>query len=204
MLRLSQQRALVSCLTLLRCAFLPLFQRQVEAKTCLTQALLDDHFRLVSAAVTICYPGGLPPHDPVAQLLALNTDFDGGIFGADFIAPDAAALWGPGTKLLTSKGPLLSDTVGRNDKTRVLLRLQRLSEGAPGREPSVSAEEQAAMAAFYRKKQEEAQRLAAAADEVETYDAPWATPGSLKAQLVGVSSVRLGGRGASGFNQGVM
>ncbi len=78
---------------------------------------------------------------------------------ADVIEPSVARLWGPGGKQL-AVGKLLSDYVGRNDKTKALLRLQRESEGAPGREPTVSAAEQAAMLAFYRKKQDEAARLA--------------------------------------------
>ena len=116
--------------------------------------------------------------------------------------PAGASLWGPGGKQL-QVGRKLSDAVGRNDKTRVLLRLQAGGEGAPGREAPVSAAEQAAMLAFYRKKQAEAQALAAA-DAADADSAAWADPRALKASFAGIGALRLGGRGGTGFNQGVM
>ena len=117
------------------------------------------------------------------------------------VALEGAALWGPGATQLAA-GKLLSDSCGRNERTRVLLRLQAAGEGAPGREASTSAEEQAAMLAFYRKKQAEAAALAAADDDCSS--AAWADPRALKASITGVANVRLGGRGSSGFNQGRM
>ncbi len=168
----------------------------------LTAALLTEHLTLIRAAVTICYPGGLPAWDPVAAELAGESP-SGGEAGAKDIVPLAGAtLWGPGGKQVPP-GRKLSDAVGRNDKTRVLLRLQAAGEGAPGREAVVSPAEQAAMLAFYRKKQTEAAALAAA-EGADSDSAAWADPRSLKASFSGVSSLRLGGRGASGFNQGVM
>ena len=118
------------------------------------------------------------------------------------VPPAGASLWGPGGKQL-QVGRKLSNSVGRNDKTRVLLRLQAAGEGAPGREAPVSAEEQAAMLAFYRKKQAEAQALAAA-EPADADSAAWADPRSLKASFAGIGALRLGGRGGTGFNQGVM
>jgi hypothetical protein len=180
-------------------------QRQVEAKVPLTAALVAEHVRYVGGAVTICYPGGLPAHDPVAALLAEDERLEGTQAGKEVVPLAGATLWGPGGKQLPP-GRRLADAVGRNEKTRALLRLQAAGEGAPGREaPGVSAAEQAAMLAFYRKKQEEAQRLAAA-DDADSDSSAWADTRSLKATFSGVSAagVRLGGRGASGFNQGVM
>jgi hypothetical protein len=177
-------------------------QRQVEAKVPLTAALVAEHLRLIGGAVTICYPGGLPPHDPVAEALADDEHLGGTQAGAAVVPLPGATLWGPGGKQVPP-GRKLSDAVGRNEKTRALLRLQASGEGAPGREAPVSAAEQAAMLAFYRKKQEEAARLAAA-EEADSDSAAWANPTSLKTSFSGVGAVRLGGRGASGFNQGVM
>jgi len=42
----------------------------------------------------------------------------------------------------------LSDYVGKNDKTKVVAKLQKKGSGAPQREPIVSEEEQKAMVAF--------------------------------------------------------
>jgi hypothetical protein len=179
-------------------------QKQVEAKVPLTAALVAEHTRYVAAAVTICYPGGLPAWDSLgAALTGDEAALASAGPAADASLPLAgASLWGPGGKQLPP-GRLLSDAVGRNEKTRALLRLQAAGEGPPGREAPVSAAEQAAMLAFYRKKQEEAARLAAA-EEADSDSAAWADTRSLKAHFSGVGGVRLGGRGASGFNQGVM
>ena len=176
-------------------------KRQVEAKVPLTAALVAEHMELVRAAVTICWPEGLPAWDPVSRELAGDAPDAASVQGKEVVALEGATLWGPGAKQLAA-GKLLSDTCGRNEKTRVLLRLQAAGEGAPGREASTSAEEQAAMLAFYRKKQAEAAALAAADDDCSS--AAWADPRALKASITGVASVRLGGRGSSGFNQGRM
>ena len=45
--------------------------------------------------------------------------------------------------------------VGKNDKTKVIAKLQKKGAGAPAREPVVSEEEQKSMIAFYHKKQQE-------------------------------------------------
>lgn len=47
--------------------------------------------------------------------------------------PAAAELWFAGQPLVP--GAPLSARLGRNDKTRVVLRLQRSGQGAPTREP---------------------------------------------------------------------
>jgi len=181
-------------------ALAAIHKRQVDAKVPLTAALVAEHTGLVRAAVTICWPQGLPAWDPVAAELAGQASEGGSTQAKEVVDPAGATLWGPGAKQLAT-GKLLSDSCGRNEKTRLLLRLQAAGEGAPGREVTTSPEEQAAMLAFYRKKQAEAAALAAADDD-DCSSAAWANPRALKASIAGVADVRLGGRGSSGFNQG--
>ena len=66
---------------------------------------------------------------------------------------DTAQLWWAGKQLDRSK--LLRDYVGRNEKTKIVTKLQKKGQGAPGREPVFSAEEQRTMMALAHKKQEE-------------------------------------------------
>ena len=66
---------------------------------------------------------------------------------------DSAQLWWAGKELDRAK--LLRDFVGRNEKTKIVAKLQKKGQGAPAREPVVSAQEQKAMMAFAHKKQEE-------------------------------------------------
>ena len=66
---------------------------------------------------------------------------------------DSAQLWWAGKALARDKK--LSDYLGRNEKTTIVAKLQRKGQGAPGREPVFSEEEQKKMMAYAYKKQEE-------------------------------------------------
>ena len=66
---------------------------------------------------------------------------------------ETAQLWWAGKQLDRSK--LLRDYVGRNEKTKIVAKLQKKGQGAPAREPVFSAEEQRTMMALAHKKQEE-------------------------------------------------
>ena len=66
---------------------------------------------------------------------------------------DTAQLWWAGKQL--ERGKLLKDYVGRNEKTKIVAKLQKKGQGAPGREPVVSEQEQRNMMAWAHKRQEE-------------------------------------------------
>ena len=124
---------------------------------------------------------------------------------AEVLDPASAVLWGPGGKQFEA-GKKLSDYCGRNEKSRVVLKLQRKGAGAPAREPAVSAEEQKEMMSYYHRKQEEHKRFAQSGEEEFAHSA-WADPKSLKAAFSGVGELKGVGaisRGTTGFNQGVM
>ena len=73
--------------------------------------------------------------------------------GQQVLEEDTSQLWWAGKQLDRSK--LLRDYVGRNEKTKIVAKLQKGGQGAPCREPVFSAEEQKAMMALAHKKQEE-------------------------------------------------
>lgn len=81
----------------------------------------------------------------------------------------------------------VADRVGRNEKTKVVARLQKRGGGPPVREPAVSEEERRVMMAHYFKKQEEAKKLAED-DEDDYMTSSWANPRMLKQQLLGTAS----------------
>lgn len=157
----------------------------------LTDALLEEHLALIAAAAAAASPGGVvPPGDPLARLLAAGTVWAGGSGEDTPLSAEGASLYGPGAKQLPPAG-LLSALTGRNEKTRVTLRLVAGGEAAPGREAAVpSAEEQAGMLAFYRRKTGEAEALARAEASVSD-ESPWADGRALKATLAGVGALRL-------------
>lgn len=73
--------------------------------------------------------------------------------GQQVLEEDTAQLWWAGKHL--ERGKLLRDFIGRNEKTKIIAKLQKKGQGAPAREPVFSAQEQRTMMALAHKKQEE-------------------------------------------------
>merc|ERR1719231_403678 len=105
----------------------------------------------------IVYPIGLPDYDDVRQILEEREALEGSA-ALEYLEDDKVSLWCFNKELQREK--LLSDYVGKNDKTKVVAKLQKKGAGAPAREPVVSEDEQKAMMAFYHKKEQEMSRMA--------------------------------------------
>lgn len=100
---------------------------QVLQKIPLELGVLKDHILNIKEAVMICYPMGLPNNDPVQQLLS------GTLKGEELLDPDTAQLWWAGKELTRDKK--LHDHVGKNEKTKIIAKLQARGDGPPPREP---------------------------------------------------------------------
>ncbi|KAK9844183.1 hypothetical protein WJX81_007262 [Elliptochloris bilobata] len=157
----------------------------VARRLALTEAALLGALDAVRGAVLAAFPGGLLPWDPVRRGL----EGAPGHQGPEALEAAAAELWFAG-RALALDAPL-SARLGRNDKTRVVLRLQRRGLGAPVREPVVDEETHKAMLAWHFKKQEQQKKLAED-DGTTHYDSAWANPKALKAHFSGVQTLRLG------------
>ncbi|GAX83567.1 hypothetical protein CEUSTIGMA_g10992.t1 [Chlamydomonas eustigma] len=161
---------------------------QVTKKVVLTEAMLKDAIDNIRGAVMICYPMGLPEWDLVRENLEDKEDLSGTSFAAEEMDPETSTLWFAGKQMLSEKS--LKDYLGRHEKTKVIVKLQKKGAGAPGREPVTDQETQKAMMAWYYKKQEEQKKLVEDDDDSYT-GATWASNQSLKAHFSGVSAVRL-------------
>uniref|UniRef100_A0A2C9JCB8 Ubiquitin-like domain-containing protein n=1 Tax=Biomphalaria glabrata TaxID=6526 RepID=A0A2C9JCB8_BIOGL len=104
---------------------------------------------------------------------------------------DQASLWWAGKELLPNKK--LGDYVGKNEKTKIVAKIQKKGHGAPSREPVVSPEEQKNMMAYYYKKQEEMKRLEKEEDDAYM-NAEWADQHQLKRQFQGLNNIKWGPR----------
>jgi cilia- and flagella-associated protein 298 len=138
--------------------------------------------------------GGLHPDDPMAVISAADPG-DAVLraqLGSAYLDGATAELWWAGKPF--PRGATVGDRVGRNDKTKVVAKLQPPGAGAPPREPAVSEAERAAMMAWYFKKTEEAQALAEE-DRDDRYlqqqqgGASWADPRALKTALNGTAAI---------------
>ncbi len=136
---------------------------------------------------------GLPEWDPVRLALEDSEDLSGSAASMDWMDPETTSMWWAGKEF--HRDQPLSERVGRNEKTKVVVKLQRRGSGPPAREPAVSEEDRKAMMAIYFKKQEEAKKLAENDDD-SYHDATWADPRGLKTALHGTGGVswRPGGR----------
>mmetsp|Transcript_4026 Transcript_4026/g.8648 ORF Transcript_4026/g.8648 Transcript_4026/m.8648 type:complete len:284 (+) Transcript_4026:372-1223(+) len=159
---------------------------QVRAKVPLTTGLLQEKIDIMRGAVIMAYPMGLPAYDPIRMALE-DVDHTADLYGEQQLDVNTAQLWWAGKEFL--RGQTVGDRVGKNEKTKIIAKLQRPGSGAPAREPAVTEDERKAMMAHYFRKQEEMKRLSEANDD-EYLNSQWADPNALRRQLNGTNQIR--------------
>ncbi|XP_075053278.1 cilia- and flagella-associated protein 298 isoform X1 [Mixophyes fleayi] len=164
-----------------------LSKKQVEANVCVTMDMVKDALDQLRGAVMIVYPMGLPPHDPIRMEFENNEDLSGTQAGQMVIEEPAAQLWWAGKELLRKKK--LGDYIGRNEKTKIIVKIQKRGQGAPAREPVISEEDQKKMMMYYHRRQEELKKLEENED-ITYLNADWADSSSLKRQFQGVKNIK--------------
>lgn len=159
----------------------------VSRDICLTEAKIQNTIDLLRGAVTIVYPMGLPPYDNIQMEFDNEEDLEGTQASKEVIPLNMGSIWFSGKEMLPGKK--FSDYLGKNEKSKVIVKIQRKGAGAPGREPVVSAEEQKQMMAYYYKKQEEMKKLVL--EEDDSYmNSAWADNNSLKRQFQGMNDIK--------------
>ncbi|KAH8305000.1 hypothetical protein KR059_001108 [Drosophila kikkawai] len=153
----------------------------------LTLKTIEEAINLLRGAVTIVYPMQLPPHDTIRMEFTNTEDLTGTQASKEVIEPSKAQLWFAGRQILTGK--LLKDYLGNNDKTKILVKLNKLGEGPPAREPVISEPIRRQMMAEAFRRQEELKKLEQDDDD-EYLNSSWADSGSLKRQAHGLENVR--------------
>ena len=108
--------------------------------------------------------------------------------------PATAQLWAMGKEF--ARGQTVGERLGgsKNEKTKVVVKLNGPGKGPPVREPVVREEERQAMLAHYFKRQEELKKLAEAEDD-DYMHAGWADGKQLQRGLQGVGDVKAPGFG---------
>jgi len=165
-------------------------ETQVQRKVATTAAALEEAINNIRGAVMIAYPMGLPDYDIVRQILEEREVLEGQA-SMEVLDPDNTAMWCFNKELQRDK--ILSDYVGKNDKSKVVAKLQKKGAGAPQREPIVSEDEQKAMIAFYHKKEQEREAMAQEDEDAYLHSA-WANPKGLKNAFSGVGEVKFRAR----------
>ncbi|XP_072946480.1 cilia- and flagella-associated protein 298-A [Epargyreus clarus] len=161
-------------------------KKHVDLRKCMTQKDVAKALDELRGATKIVFPAGLPPHDPVRMELDNVEDLTGTQAANEVIDPSRACLWACGKKLINSNK--LSDHLGRNDKSKVTVKLCSSSEGAPGREPIMTEEERKQLMLQAYRKQEEWKKLEQ--DDDDNYlNSKWADGQNMKRQFHGLNNI---------------
>ncbi|XP_043927359.1 cilia- and flagella-associated protein 298 [Protopterus annectens] len=161
-------------------------KKQVQANICINAKMVKEALDQLRGAVMIVYPMGLPPHDPIKQEFEEKEDLSGTHAALQVIEDSDAQLWWAGKELQQTKK--LADYVGKNEKTKLVVKIQKRGKGAPAREPLISEEEQKQMMMYYYRRQEELKKLDENDDSF--LDSEWADSNALKRQCQGVKNIR--------------
>lgn len=166
-------------------------KKNVESNICVTLKTVTQALDVLRGAVTIVYPMGLPPHDPIQAEFDNEEDLTGTQASLEVIEEKDISMWWAQKEFL--RGKILQDYVGKNEKTKIVTKIQKRGGGAPSREPVVTEEEQKKMMAYYYRKQEDWKKLEKDAEDAYL-DQEWADSGALKRQFQGLTNIKMGPR----------
>merc|ERR1711962_112935 len=149
----------------------------VDANKCLTLEDVQDALDKMRGAVTIVYPMGLPPYDPIRMEFEGTEDLSGTQASKEVLDEKDTSIWFASKEMSPEK--TLEGYLGKNEKTKVVVKLQKKGGHAPSKEPAMTEDEQKRLMAHYYKKQEEMKKLEA--DEADAHlNSKWADPTQLK------------------------
>lgn len=166
-------------------------KKQVQANVCVTMEMVKEALDQLRGAVMIVYPMGLPPHDPIRMEMEDREDLSGTQASLQVIPEDECQLWWAAKEL--QRGKKLQDYTGKNEKTKLVVKIQKKGQGPPGREPLVTEEQQKQMMMHYHKRQEELKKLEEADDD-SYLDSQWSDRQALKKQFQGLTNIKWGPR----------
>ena len=161
-------------------------KKLIDAGTCLTLSMVQAALDQLRGATMIVYPMGLPPHEPVDMELKGEEDLSGTQASKLVIPLDQAVLWFSGKEMDAKKA--LQDYIGRNEKTKIICKLQKKGFGPPAREAIFSEEEQKRMMSSAYKRQEELKKLESADDDSYLHS-KWADNHGMQRSFQGLSDI---------------
>lgn len=148
-----------------------------------TEKTVKQCLDLLAGATRIVWPMGLPPTDPVRLELENCEDLSGTQESKLVLEAARTHLWFATKELLRDKQ--LKDFLGKNEKTKVVVKLATGGSGPPQREPHLTEEQRKTMMMAEHRRREEVKRLLE--DEEDQYlNSSWANPTQLKAGLQGM------------------
>ncbi|XP_011309896.1 UPF0769 protein C21orf59 homolog [Fopius arisanus] len=128
-------------------------KKLVQQEKFVTLAIVQEALNILRGATMIVYPMGLPPHEVIRREFTNTEDLTGTQASLEIIDIQLAELWFSGKQMLPGKK--IKDFLGPNEKTKIIVKLQKRGSGPPGREPLMSEDDQKQlMLRAYRREQE--------------------------------------------------
>lgn len=162
-------------------------EKMIERKVCFTKETIEDTLVILDGAVKICYPMGLPPYEPVLLEIGGKRDLTGTQASKEILDENSTDLWWASKNLDTEK--CLSDYAGKNEKSKLIVKLQKMGQGAPSREPAMTEgqRKELMLAEFHRR--EELKKLEE--DDDDSYlDNKWADNRQMKRNIMGLANIK--------------
>uniref|UniRef100_A0A3Q0RN43 Cilia and flagella associated protein 298 n=1 Tax=Amphilophus citrinellus TaxID=61819 RepID=A0A3Q0RN43_AMPCI len=103
-------------------------KKQVQANVCVTMEMVKEALDQLRGAVMIVYPMGLPPHDPIRMEFENKEDLSGTQASLQVITEDECQVWWAAKEM--QRGKKLQDYIGRNEKTKLVVKIQKKLEQA--------------------------------------------------------------------------
>jgi len=166
-------------------------KRAIEEKFEMTYETVDEAISAMKGAIMIVYPMGLPPDDPIRMELENREDLEGQQASKLVIPAHSMAIWWANKELHDEK--ILSEYCGKNERTKLAVKVQKTGMAAPAREAVVTEEQQKELMARAYRRQEELKKLEQQNDD-DYLKAEWADPNALKRSLGGLSNIKIGPR----------
>eukprot|EP00158_Paraphelidium_tribonemae_P006223 Partr_v1_DN27735_c1_g1_i11_m67061 putative Chromosome 21 open reading frame 59 len=125
---------------------------------------------------------GIPEDSPISAYLAPRDDV--------CMASDHELWWASKRISQHPEKHALSDFVGRNEKTNMIVKFQKIGSGPPVKDPPLNEQGQRELLAYYYKKQEQEKKLNQALDnEMDFSSSRWTDTKALKNYFNGVGNV---------------
>lgn len=159
----------------------------VAAGVALDRARIKEALDIVRGAVGLAYPSGLPVYDPVRLELENREELEpGSVSARDILDPTEAVLWFA-NKQMKREEPL-SKYVGRNEKTKAVVKVSTVQDGRPTSEPAFDEETKKRIMLEDYKRMEELKRLERDTDD-SYLNSAWADGASLKRKFNGLENI---------------
>lgn len=152
---------------------------QVKNKVFFTPAYVAEELARLAGAVTIVWPQGLPPTEPVRKVI------EGGDVQGEYDDKTCQLWW---ARKSLQRGKLVSDYLGKNSRVTAVAKLTDAKSGPPPKDMSMSQEAQVRLMSQMHRKMEEYKRIDK--DDDDSYlDSEWANPKGLANTFQGLEEI---------------